>query len=157
MREFKVYLAGPISGLTYDEGQDWRSYSKSILAPTGIKGYSPLRAKEFIRKSGILRDGAYDQQHPLSSDRGIITRDRNDVLTCDLMLVNLIGAKEVSVGTSIELGWADAFRKPVVCAIEHYGNPHEHPMVRELLGYRVSDLDEALGIVQQVLLEGNLQ
>ena len=30
-------------------------------------------------------------------------------------------------------------------------------MVRELLGYRVSDLDEALGIVQQVLLEGNLQ
>lgn len=147
---FKVYLAGPISGLTYGQGQEWRAYSRDILAPVGISGYSPLRAKGFLKNHGVL-NGGYEW-NPMASDRGIITRDRNDVMTSDALLVNLAGATTVSIGTMIELGWADAYRKPVVCVMDVNGNLHEHPMVRELIGYRVPDLDTALNVVQAILL-----
>ena len=37
---------------------------------------------------------------------------------CDVVLMYLIGAKKVSIGTMIEAGWADAYRKPVVLVLE---------------------------------------
>ena len=147
--KFKVYLAGPITGLTFDEGQDWRAYVRDILAPVGIDAYSPLRQKHFLRAHGVLQ-GSY--ANPMATDKGIMTRDHFDVKTADLIFVNLLGAKSVSAGTVMELGWAYAYSKPVVCAIEPEGNVHEHPMVREALGYRLPTLDAAIAVVQAILL-----
>jgi hypothetical protein len=55
----KVYLAGPIWGLEYDEGQDWRRVVKNSLAPV-IDCYSPLRGHEFLRGKGQIVDMYYD-------------------------------------------------------------------------------------------------
>jgi len=41
----KVYLAGPIKGLTYTGATDWRDEAKDALYDIGIAGYSPMRAK----------------------------------------------------------------------------------------------------------------
>jgi hypothetical protein len=43
-RDFLVYLAGPISGMTYDEAQAWRAYASQNL-PQEIRAISPLRAQ----------------------------------------------------------------------------------------------------------------
>jgi len=51
-------------------------------------------------------------QQPLVSPPGAVGRDRFDVQTCDLLLVNLLGATSVSIGTMFELAWTDAWRKP---------------------------------------------
>lgn len=40
-----VYLAGPISGLTFDDAQDWRGHAATFLASRGVVGLSPLREK----------------------------------------------------------------------------------------------------------------
>ena len=41
-----VYLAGPITGLTYDGATDWRHAVAADLNSVGIKGLSPMRGKD---------------------------------------------------------------------------------------------------------------
>jgi nucleoside 2-deoxyribosyltransferase len=151
-----VYLAGPITGLTYDEGQDWREYAKAWLDAEGIDGYSPLRAKTHLRAIGVLDsagkpDSAYLGMNALSEPQGITARDRFDCTGRDLVLVNFLGAKTASIGTCIELGWADASRTPIVIAMEE-DNLHRHAMVNMVAGFIVPSLEEALLITRAVLL-----
>lgn len=152
MKRFKVYLAGPISGLTYDGAQDWREHvgNKLNTADTGIIGYSPLRAKQYLREYGVIEQ-SYEAT-PLSTDKGITARDRNDVKTSDVVLFNFLGASRISIGTCIELGWADAYRIPMVLVIEKENNPHDHPIARDVCGFRTGSLDEAVQIVKRILL-----
>lgn len=149
MKTFKVYLAGPISGLTYDQGQDWR-VDFSAMMPKRIECYSPLRAKDYLRDKGVIEQSYEDTC--LSSDRGINTRDHNDCKTADVILAYLSGASRVSVGTVGEMAWAHAYRIPLVVIMEPMGNPHDHPMVREWIGFRVESFDEAAHVVQRILL-----
>lgn len=150
----RVYLAGPITGLRYAEGQSWRDHAQNELGRVGIEAFSPLRSKAYLNTvDGPLTascDG-YDVLGVLSSKRGIMTRDRWDATRCDVILVNLLGAKSVSIGTVMEIAWADAVRTPIVCAIEPEGNVHEHAMIQEALGFRVPTLDEAIQVTRAIL------
>lgn len=148
-----VYLAGPISGLSYGGCTEWREGVRKDLAEVGIVGLSPMRAKDYLSsQTSLAKDCTlYGSLSPLSSNKGITTRDRFDTQRVDLVLVNLLGAKAVSIGTMIELGWADSARRPIVCAMED-GNIHEHGMVKELIGFRVPTLEEAVAVVKAILL-----
>jgi nucleoside 2-deoxyribosyltransferase len=150
----KVYLAGPISGLTYDNGQGWREFVCTRLAERNIEGFSPLRAKGYLKTKGVIEQGYEDT--PLSTDHGITTRDRWDVQTADAVLFNLLGAERVSIGTMIEYGWADARRLPIITVIEPKGNIHEHPMLRDVTGFRVATIEEAIEILDRILNSHNV-
>lgn len=147
-----VYLAGPITGLSYEGATDWRKHAVSELSKHGIAALDPMRGKDYL--SGVTEftmDGdRYKAMNVLSSNRGIMTRDRWDATRCDVLLVNFLGAKRVSIGTCMELAWADLMRTPIVCVMEDEGNPHDHGMILEALGYRVSTLKEALDIVAAI-------
>ena len=149
-----VYLAGPITGSTYNECTDWRITARDELKAANITAFSPMRAKEYLAQLKTISGTGeeYFNLGVVSTPRGVITRDRFDTQRVDIVLVNLLGAKQVSIGTMIELGWADSARRPIVCAIEPSGNPHEHMMVSELIGYRVTTLEEAIYICKAVLL-----
>jgi nucleoside 2-deoxyribosyltransferase len=154
MKSFQVYLAGPITGLTYDGAEDWRAYAKAELAKYDIRGLSPLRAKDYLRQvNGPISGTGEEYAHlgVLSLPRGVMTRDRYDATRCDVLLVNLLGAERVSIGTVMEIAWADAKRIPIVVAMEAKGNPHEHMMVAEAIGFRVTALEEALHIVKAII------
>lgn len=146
----KVYLAGPIAGLTFDGAQEWRDIVQTEFARSGIDGYSPLRNKGYLRSEGIISNVGYQQ--PMSSDRGIMTRDHWDCKTSDLIFAYLLGAKSVSQGTNMEMAWAYAYRKPLVVIMEEHGNVHDHPMVREAIDYRVTTLAEGIAIAKAILL-----
>jgi nucleoside 2-deoxyribosyltransferase len=151
-----VYLAGPITGLTYDEGADWRLHVGGQLLAHGIAAYSPLRAKHYLRAIGVLDnagqpDSAYLGLNPLSEPKGITTRDRFDCMGKDMVLANFLGATQVSIGTCIELGWADAARVPIVAVMEE-DNVHRHAMVNEVAGFIVGTLEEAVAVITAVLL-----
>jgi hypothetical protein len=96
-------------------------------------------------------EGSYDE-FPLSTDRGITTRDRADCMGADLVVFNMLGATRVSMGTMVEFGWADAARVPSVLIMEKEGNIHDYPMVREIAGFRVDNLEDAIAISEIVLL-----
>jgi nucleoside 2-deoxyribosyltransferase len=143
------YLAGPISGLSYGTATDWRVYVASKF-PEWLKPLSPLRGKTYLQGEKDLSDH-YTQL--LSTPRGITTRDRMDAMKSDCLLVNFLAAKKVSIGTCIELGWADAVRNPIVVVMEK-DNLHCHAMVNDVAGYITSDLDEAIDIVIKIMATG---
>lgn len=116
----RVYLAGPIAGLSYGDATDWRSQAEEWLKRHDIVGFSPMRWKRYLAREIDLKASGYDE-FPLSSARGITTRDRFDTMRVDAMIVNVLGAEKVSIGTCIELGWADAARVPIILAIEKEG------------------------------------
>ncbi len=149
-----VYLAGPITGCSFGECTDWREYVKRELAKVGIDGLSPMRAKEYLSSLSTISGTGKEYLHMgvLSTPRAVMTRDRFDTTRCDVVFMNLLGAKQVSIGTMIELGWADGKRTPIVCAIEPEGNPHEHMMVSEGIGFRVTSVEEGLHILKAILL-----
>lgn len=145
----KVYLAGPISGLTYEGAQEWREKFAEDIDPR-IECFSPLRGKAYLKMRGPL-EGSYEE-FPLSTGRGITTRDRFDCMGSDLVIFNLLGATRISIGTMIELGWADAQRNPAVLIMEKEGNPHDHPMVRNTTHFRVDNVKDAIALTEIILL-----
>jgi nucleoside 2-deoxyribosyltransferase len=145
----KVYLAGPITGLSFDKAADWRYDVMCLLGAVGIVAYSPLRAKSYLKNIKEIADH-YDD-HVLSCRKGITNRDRFDVMRCDVLFVNLIGATKPSIGTILELGWADAARKPIVLCMDE-GNVHDHAMVNEVSGFVVRTLDEGVEVTKSLLL-----
>lgn len=150
--DFLVYLAGPITGLSYDGAEDWRAYAKGKLGEFGIKGLSPLRAKDYLRSLDVLSGTGEEYAHlgVLSTCRGVMTRDRYDATRCDVLLVNLLGAKSVSIGTVMEIAWADLKRTPIVVAMEATGNCHAHMMISEAIGFSLPTLDQALDVVAAI-------
>jgi nucleoside 2-deoxyribosyltransferase len=146
----KVYLAGPITGISYGEAVDWREHARKFLREFGIDGYSPMRAKDYLRGEKQIAS-FYQADTPLSTSRGIMTRDRWDVRTADLVLVNVLHAQKVSIGTVMEIAWADMLRTPVVLVAEEQ-NVHAHPMISEATGFRVDTLEAGLALAVQVLL-----
>lgn len=150
-----VYLAGPITGFTFGGCTDWRNYARDELEQVGIAGLSPMRGKEYLesiaRDTVFSADGdKYSEQGVLSTNRGIMTRDRWDATRCDVLLVNFLGSQKASIGTCMEIAWADLKRIPIVCAMEE-GDPHQHGMILEAIGYRVKTLDNALAVVKALL------
>lgn len=146
-----VYLAGPISGLTYAGATDWRQYAAKLLEPE-IHALSPMRDKAFLAHLDNISGHGNEYKHlsPLATSKGVTTCDRFDCTRADVLLVNLLGAERVSIGTMIELGWADAARIPVVLVMED-GGLHSHLMVNEIVGYQVPCLDDGIALVKTVL------
>lgn len=149
-----VYLSGPISGLTYAGAEDWRAGFAARLRDIGINGVSPLRGNAPTVLGGTISAHGRDfaNKSPLLTPKAITDRDRFDATRCDLMLVNLLDAPRVSIGTMIEIGWADAHRIPILLvAPEQAGHPHDHLMVNEIASFRVSSLDDAIDVLAVVL------
>lgn len=155
-----VYLAGPISGLSYGEATDWRQEVQTQLLRSGIKALSPLRAKVYLREATNIKDSYNDSAVSdmdqaaiinMSSPRGITTRDRFDCTKCSVLFVNLLDTKKVSIGTVMEIAWADAHRIPIVLVMEKEGNLHDHAMINECVGFRVSTIREGIEITKAIL------
>lgn len=150
----KVYLAGPIADLSYREATDWRADVKKSLEAWGIHALSPMRNHEHL--TTVQRLSKTEPQGgdilPTRTSKGIMSRDFYDVRTCDLVLVNLIGAQRISIGTTMEIAWAYQNRTPIVAAIEvEKTNIHEHGMLNEAIDFRCRDLQEALDTTISVL------
>ena len=145
MRHFDVYLAGPITGLSYGESTDWRKYVANKFSPH-IHGISPMRAKSYLANEKRIQSSY--EEHPLSTSRGIMCRDGWDTRKRDMIFANLLGACQiVTIGTVMEIAMAYAHRKPVVLVIEKEHNIHRHPMLLEAADIIVSDLDQGIEVV----------
>jgi nucleoside 2-deoxyribosyltransferase len=151
----KVYLAGPIGGLTYDDAQAWRTKISKLLDEKSdgrIKGYSPLRGKEVLRNHGPLSTLGYSAYSPLATPQAILTRDYNDCRTADLIIADLTGEK-ISIGTVMEIAFAYAHRVPTVAILNPRGGEiYEHVMLEEAISFRTYSLDGAADMACSILL-----
>ena len=147
-----IYLAGPIAGKNYKEATEWRNYAADQLNRYGVSARSPMRGKEHLASVEKFTNQGYEE-NPLSSQSGIVTRDRFDVRTADVVLMNLVGANTSSLGTAVELGWADAWRIPVVAILDinNSANPMCHAFVKELASIIVPTLDDGIAVCLSLL------
>lgn len=146
-----VYLAGPITHAgSYDKATCWRHEADQALFDLGIRALSPMRDHEFLAGNWnrMQSDGSYE--HPLTLPSGIVGRDSFDVKRCDVMLVNLLDAKRVSIGTMIEYGWASAMGK-VIITVMREDSIHDHAMLKELSTYIVDDIEEGIALCDSVI------
>ena len=152
MSNKRVYLSGPIAGLSYDGATGWRETVAEYLSAFGIVALDPMRSKTYLKNIPKLSAQSLVPGEVMSTARGITTRDRFDCLRADVMLVNLTQVHLLtspSLGTVMEMGWADAMRIPIVCARDP--KVYDHPMINEVIGFDTKDIWSALDIVVDLL------
>jgi nucleoside 2-deoxyribosyltransferase len=148
MNTYTIYMAGPVKGLAYGPATDWRFWLADKLSDYNVECLDPLRGKDELKYETSIDRIEYDT--PMSCPKGIYVRDRFDALRCDLLLVNLLGAEKPSLGSVMEIAWADALHKPIILVMEP-GNIHEHAMILGACGFRAQCLEEAAAIAVAVL------
>lgn len=152
MNQKKIYLAGPITGKSWGESENWRDRFKQALKDTAphIQGFSPLREKGFLTKEKAIGD--HYENTLFSTQRAIMSRDFFDCSTADAVVANLTGATIVSIGTVMEMAWAFQRRIPLIIISEmEDGKPkniHNHSMLREAANWWVGSEEEALEVIR---------
>ncbi len=144
MSQPTVYLAGPITGLEYTGATGWRDFATCVFSDYDITGLSPMRHKEFLSGFGIF--DARHHTNPLHTPSGVVARDYYDVKRCSLVLMNLLGATMVSIGSVFEAAWCVDLRKPLVMVIEPQLklNPHDHWFMHQAASFVVPSLIEGI-------------
>lgn len=143
-----VYLAGPITGLTFKGATDWRNYAAKQLDSDKVECLSPLRGKDYLLNVGVLHSGSYDGV--LTTGKAITRRDYFDCTRATAVLVNLLGTERVSIGTVMELAWCYQSEIPTIVIMEKK-NIHNHVMINESSTYIVESLEEAIHTMKLLL------
>lgn len=124
-----IYLSGPISEVPLNIAQEWRTnFEKEVQVPDGphIECINPMR---FLGTTPMsTEDPTY-----------ITSRDRFDVQRADLLVVNFLyrhqNPEMISIGSVIEMSWADAWRKPIIMAtpIDWKSRLCSYPFIQEMV------------------------
>ena len=117
----KVYLAGKMEGLTWEEASGWRRdlmrYSLS-----GFEVLDPMRGKNRHAWAGPKTSVFFHHD-------AIITRDLNDIERSDVVIAHFNTGVIHGVGTFIELGTCIPLRKPVILIIAPESALRQHPFI----------------------------
>jgi len=135
----KIYLAGQISGSSYDKVVSRIEEKKKLLPAYRV--LSPMTGKGCLRTEAKFKVHGYD--NPVSTNHAIFERDKWMISQCDVVLVDLLETVHVSIGCTMELAWASLLGKHtiVVMGIE---NPHHHAFVLEAADIIFETMDEAI-------------
>ena len=147
-----VYLAGPVGGETYDHARNgWRKEFADMLSDE-IDVFSPLRGINGYEDDQVFTN---ENQKSISGNWWVL-RDLNDVKMCDVVVVNFLGAKKVSVGSIAEIFYGAALGTHfiVIDDWEDGTSPHIHPFIEKLAYKIVPDLESAKRTVEKLLLPG---
>lgn len=151
-----VYLAGPITGLSWLESEYWRDQIQGVAnskfpeLAKGVKFLSPMRGKDFLQYESKIKDSYTD--NPFASSKAIMLRDFHDVSVSDALIVNLSHCQTVSIGTVMEIAWAYQRRIPVICIQNSQNTLHEHSMLNEAIWWKVNGVAEALDVLNTLFV-----
>lgn len=138
----KVYLIGPMSGVSYDDSNRWREEAREYFKRYGIEVLSPLDRQRDLANSKSISD-TYPTR-PFGTAKSVIRSDHRDVQEADALLANFSGAKKVSIGSIFELAWGWENNKPIVIVEDHL---HKHAMIDEAVWWKANSPKEACDIL----------
>lgn len=156
MSKRSIYLAGPITGLTYDEARyGWRADIANDV-DEDVQVLSPMRHEGHLAElKGEIDDKTLEQvNHFFSYPKMIVTKDLLDIDVSSLVVVNLLGAKSVSKGTLHEISYAYAKGKPIIVIMEDKGNPNDGPFLRVQSSVVLPTLEDAILVINSLLSTG---
>ena len=145
-----VYLAGPVSGLSYKEATEWRKTWSEELEPIGINCLDPM--------AGISEEDfkAYEDdcyRGGLLSEEAVTARDYLYLSRSRLIVMNTLQTPTISVGCAIETGWARALDIPMLW-LER--DPWDHAMLNVQKDFIATSHDYGINMVIDILLPGGL-
>ena len=138
----KIYLAGKMSGLSFNEMNEWRNeavsklYNEADYCGKSIKVVNPVTYYNFEEK-----------RHQTEIE--VKEFDLTHVITSDIIIVNLVGLSD-SIGTIIELHDAYYHHKiPVIAFGEKNLYDNLHPWVQNEITRVESSLDNAIEYIKE--------
>jgi nucleoside 2-deoxyribosyltransferase len=137
-----IYLAGPISGKSYDEVVSLYKDKSNFLNEVGYEVLCPMTGKTYLRTELKFRESGYDG-FPVSTNHAIFERDKWMVSNCDIILADLSNSGDrISIGTMMELAWASLLGKHTLIILPK-DNVHKHAFVLESGDIVFETLEEA--------------
>ncbi len=127
----RIYLAGPMAGLTPKIASAWREEVTKRFVDAGFEVADPMRGTEKLqsgRKKFQVKK--YPDDKPSLSDKALVNRDKFDIKRSDIIFVNFLEAKERSIGTVCEIALNMVYGNLCVIVMKE-NNVHNHPFVRE--------------------------
>lgn len=157
-----VYLVGSITGQDYKGATDWREKVAQELKEfdSRIVCLSPMRGGFYLKDEREIAAkyecSEFTNGLPLSEEAGIVGRDLYDVKRCNVLFVNLLGLKKVSIGSVSEIAWAYLLKfvgaePKVIIVIMEDGGVHNHPFIRRAADYVVESVEKGTEITKIVL------
>jgi nucleoside 2-deoxyribosyltransferase len=128
-----VYLAGPIELVHRDIAMNWREDAV-------LMGNNPRLNLHCVNP---FREGGETPHRGKKNGRLIHRRDRFLSKNCDILLCNLTDW-DACKGVLIEIGWFDAWQKPIFAFCPENSPARQHPMIEDAVCYWTTTLEEAL-------------
>ena len=145
----RIYLSGPITGLSESSIQPWRQLAALRLGGLG----------EVIDPAAVYYDAAPAFEKRENSEQAVqrlrhgiyvVNRNKNLVRGSDVLFANFLGASaKASIGSVGEVYWANAFGKPIVIVREKVGNVHDHAMLNAMASCISHTLDDGFTAVAE--------
>lgn len=130
-----VFLSGPMRGVSRPEAIAWRKKAEKFLC----ENFSILHAYR-----------GREEKEAFSDPRAAIIRDKNDILRCDIMLVNDTYENASMIGTAMEIFFAFLHDKPIIV----FGNAHPKDYwLNYHIHTRTDTLEEACELINRMFAE----
>ncbi|MHB8281270.1 MAG: nucleoside 2-deoxyribosyltransferase [bacterium] len=122
--KIKIYLAGSIDGLTYEQATDWRIHFTKTLK------------KRFADKIEILDPTKKYQDGTFSADdildlKNFSQEEADDIFVKDIkmlsdtdLIIAYMQAQSANIGTIYEIGYAYAKKIPIIARIDNHIKHH---------------------------------
>lgn len=111
-KDMKLYLAHPITGLSYEKVMDYYM-DVQVLLEEEYEILCPMTGKSYLSDVKEFKPSGYI--NPVSTNHAITERDLWMVNQADIVLVDFTGCNKInSIGCISELAWAHQSRKHTV-------------------------------------------
>ncbi len=128
----KIYLCGPMTGLTPEQASDWRAAAEVALAPFGFTILSPMRVEGNLLKPGQKIAALEKTDEPALQGTAVYHRDMFDLDRTDILLCNLNDVPAgPCIGSVFEIGYCAAKHpKPAIIVVARKGTAfRRHPII----------------------------
>ena len=136
----KIYIAGPITGLSYEEVMNRFRGQAALYKHYGYDVLCSMVGKDYLKEEKFLHGEGYST--PASNSHAIKGRDMWMVRQCDIILVDFSAGDAASIGSCFEMAWASMLGKHIVTVIPE-GNVHKHAFVTECADVVFTNIEDA--------------
>lgn len=139
MKEFFVYLCGPMAALSPRDANNWRLRALEAFQPAGITVVSPMREKDMLEQGTVMGvDYKMYGEVPELRAQSIYSRDTYDISHANIILANMTDIAVItdeegidheipSVGSDWEMGYSAALGTPIVLVAPERSYYRKHP------------------------------
>lgn len=146
-----VYLAGPITGLSYAASNEWRN--DTFKAKVRVAGWEPLSPFDgaFGQKAEVVEHDEPLQAWFEGDPEASVVKDLLYIDKSNAILANLTDTSKASIGTCMEIGYA--FGKSYkydhkTIIVVGPDRVHDHPFIKVMATNLVPTLDDAVEVLR---------